>query len=297
MKFLTKVLKIVIFSSPLYGLSAEIDHAHSSTSKSNQDSDIENHSRIVVVGKEKVLSSFNLVRQPQNAFGNAGVGMHQALVTAQSNTHDYVTPGALGSQVTRHLQAIAWEQLGGDIDGEAAGDNSGRSVSLSADGSTVAIGAYGNDGNGSNSGHVRVYQLDGTSGSAPAWVKLGEDIDGEAAGDQSGKSVSLSADGSTIAIGGDFNGGSGSKSGHVRVYQLDGTSGSAPAWVKIGEDIDGEVADDQSGNSVSLSADGSTIAIGAESNGGNNSFNSGHVRVYKLTRGSKTAKNPKARKL
>ena len=33
-------------------------------------------------------------------------------------------------------------QIGSDIDGEAAGDQSGRSVSLSADGSTVAIGAY-----------------------------------------------------------------------------------------------------------------------------------------------------------
>ena len=50
-------------------------------------------------------------------------------------------------------------QLGEDIDGEAADDESGRSVSLSADGNIVAIGAYRNDGNGSNSGHVRVYAL------------------------------------------------------------------------------------------------------------------------------------------
>ena len=48
-------------------------------------------------------------------------------------------------------------QLGGDIDGEAAGDKSGYSVSLSSDGTIVAIGAINNGGNGSNSGHVRVY--------------------------------------------------------------------------------------------------------------------------------------------
>ena len=36
---------------------------------------------------------------------------------------------------------------------------SGRSVSLSSDGSRVAIGAPYNDGNGSNSGHVRIYEL------------------------------------------------------------------------------------------------------------------------------------------
>ncbi|MFM9124074.1 MAG: hypothetical protein ACKOSO_02655, partial [Actinomycetota bacterium] len=45
-------------------------------------------------------------------------------------------------------------QRGTDIDGEAAGDFSGRAVSVSSDGSIVAIGASGNDGNGSNSGSV-----------------------------------------------------------------------------------------------------------------------------------------------
>ena len=50
-------------------------------------------------------------------------------------------------------------QLGADIDGEAASDRSGWSVSLSADGNIIAIGAEKNDGNGSNSGHVRVYKL------------------------------------------------------------------------------------------------------------------------------------------
>ena len=35
---------------------------------------------------------------------------------------------------------MGWMQLGQDIDGEAAGDNSGISVSLSSDGTTVAIG-------------------------------------------------------------------------------------------------------------------------------------------------------------
>ena len=46
---------------------------------------------------------------------------------------------------------------GADIDGEGADDQSGYSVSLSSDGTTVAIGAYGNDANGSDSGHVRIY--------------------------------------------------------------------------------------------------------------------------------------------
>ena len=47
-------------------------------------------------------------------------------------------------------------QLGQDIDGEAAGDFSGGSVSVSSDGSIVAIGAKHNGDNGNNAGHVRV---------------------------------------------------------------------------------------------------------------------------------------------
>ena len=81
---------------------------------------------------------------------------------------------------------MSQEQLGSDIDGEAAEDISGYSVSLDSDGDRVAIGAYKNDGNGSDAGHVRIYSWDGSS-----WSQLGSDIDGEAAGDNSGVSVSL----------------------------------------------------------------------------------------------------------
>ena len=49
---------------------------------------------------------------------------------------------------------FAQEQLGSDIDGEAAEDISGYSVSLDSDGDRVAIGGYLNDGNGSDAGHV-----------------------------------------------------------------------------------------------------------------------------------------------
>ena len=108
-----------------------------------------------------------------------------------------------------------WSQLGSDIDGEAASDNSGYSVSLSSDGTIVAIGAIHNDGNGSNSGHVRVYQY-----ASSTWSQLGSDIDGEAAGDKSGYSVSLSSDGTIVSIGTPYNGGNGSNSGHVRVYAI-----------------------------------------------------------------------------
>lgn len=49
--------------------------------------------------------------------------------------------------------SIAQAQIGFDINGEAVDDWSGWSVSMSFDGSIVAIGAPFNDGNGNNSGH------------------------------------------------------------------------------------------------------------------------------------------------
>jgi hypothetical protein len=150
----------------------------------------------------------------------------------------------------------SWVQRGADTDGEAADDLSGGrgSVSLSADGQTVVIGANSNDGAGPNTGHMLIYTWVGSS-----WVQRGADIDGEGAGDKSGDTVSLSADGLAVAIGARANDEAGSNAGHVRIYTW-----GASSWVQAGADIDGEAADDLSGSSVSLSADGQTVAIGAE---------------------------------
>ena len=163
----------------------------------------------------------------------------------------------------------SWSLLGDDIDGEAAGDYFGHSVSLDSDGDRVAIGGYNNDGNGSDAGHVRIYSWNGSS-----WNQLGSDIDGEAAGDRSGYSVSLDSDGDRVAIGAIRNGGSFSDAGHVRIYSWDGSS-----WNQVGSDIDGEGEDDRSGNSVSLDSDGDRVAIGGRRNDGGGG-NAGHVRIY-----------------
>ncbi|WP_290859671.1 T9SS type A sorting domain-containing protein [Flavobacterium sp.] len=166
-----------------------------------------------------------------------------------------------------------WTQIGADIDGEAANDASGYSVSLSSDGNIVAIGSYANDGdNGNfpNTGHVRVFQ-----NLAGVWTQIGSDIDGEFISDLSGCSVSLSDDGSIIAIGALSNDANGSASGNVRVFK-----NISNVWTQIGNSINGEAALDFSGASISLSNDGSILAIGAYNNDGVNGTDSGHVRVY-----------------
>lgn len=160
----------------------------------------------------------------------------------------------------------AWTQLGQYINGEALMDFFGKSVSISSNGTKVAVGAWWNDGGGSNSGHVRVYEyISGT------WTQLGSDIDGEASGDVSGASVSLSSDGTIVAIGAVGNDAGGISSGHVRIYKYE-----SGAWTIVTSDIDGGATYGQLGYSVSISSDGKTVAIGVPYL--NN--NSGHVRVF-----------------
>jgi hypothetical protein len=162
-----------------------------------------------------------------------------------------------------------WIRAGLDIDGDTAHDQSGLSIALSSDGNIIAIGARYNDGGGDNSGRVQVFNWNGS-----AWTPVGLDIPGDAAGDQSGFSVAMSSDGSRVAIGARYNKGGGNNSGHVRVFDWNGTE-----WVLVGIAIPGESANDESGYSVALSSDGSRVAIGAIYNADSGS-QSGHGRVF-----------------
>ena len=170
-------------------------------------------------------------------------------------------------------QSGTWTQIGDDIDGQASGDECGWSVSLNGDGTIVAVGSRGNDNNGSNSGNVRVFQNQSNT-----WVQIGSDINGENNGDMSGTSVSISSDGLIVAIGSVFNDDSSNNAGQVRLYE-----NISSVWTQIGTDIEGEGADDESGNNISLSKNGSHVAIGAYKNDGNGA-DSGHVRIYSLAK-------------
>ncbi len=169
----------------------------------------------------------------------------------------------------------SWSQLGSDIDGEAAGDEFGESVSLSSDGTILAVGAVGNDESGMTAGHARVFEFSGGS-----WSQLGSDIDGEAAYDNFGQSVSLSSDGTILAVGGWGNDGTSNGAGHVRVFEFSGGS-----WSQLGSDIDGEAGYDSFGEAVSLSSDGTILAVGAPDNDGT-ATNAGHARVFEFSGGS-----------
>ena len=160
-----------------------------------------------------------------------------------------------------------------------ATDQFGLSVALSASGATLAVGAFKEDGaatgidgnqvdrSAPDAGAVYVFTRSGTTWSQQAYVKASN----TGVGDQFGLSVALSADGSTLAVGapgessaatgsnGDQTSNSADQAGAVYVFTRSDTTWSQQAYLKASNTD----AADAFGFSVALSADGSTLAVGA----------------------------------
>ncbi len=185
------------------------------------------------------------------------------------------------SYTTRRLE-FEWMQKGQDIDGEGASDQSGSFMVLSADGTTLAIGASYNDpGTEGNlkmdAGHARVFRI---STITNKWEQIGNDIDGDEAGDRFGTAIGLSREGRILAVGGFLHN---NERGHVKVFKLQNTS-----WVQIGSDIDGIVEGGNFGRSIAMSDNGNIIAIGAPLAGdieidGIMQQNTGQVLIYEYS--------------
>ncbi|WP_431472449.1 T9SS type A sorting domain-containing protein [Nonlabens sp. SCSIO 43208] len=162
-----------------------------------------------------------------------------------------------------------WVQMGQTIYGEFPNELSGTNLSLSSDGTTLAISSHGLRQFIFNAGAVRVFKYIQNS-----WVQYGNTIYGENRGFLSGWSLELNDDGTIVAIGAPYSNYNGTSSGHVTVYKIESN-----VWRNMGERILGAQAFDQSGVSLSLSSDGNIIAIGSELNDAAGSA-SGHVRVF-----------------
>ncbi|WP_245845080.1 FG-GAP repeat protein [Noviherbaspirillum humi] len=160
-----------------------------------------------------------------------------------------------------------------------ASDSFGYSVALSSDGSTLAVGANGEDSsstgingdqanNGaSDSGAVYVFVRAGSAWSQQAYLKASN----TSADARFGDSVALSADGSTLAVGaslenssatginGDSSNNTSTYSGAVYVFTRSGGVWSQQAYIKASN----TGAGDEFGASISLSSDGNTLAVSA----------------------------------
>jgi hypothetical protein len=158
-------------------------------------------------------------------------------------------------------------------------DNFGKSVTLSADGNTLAVGASsessnatgigGNqfDNSAQDSGAVYVFTRAGNLWSQQAYVKASN----TGAFNYFGYSVSLSGDGNTLAVGAlgessnatGINGNqfdnSADRAGAVYVFVRNSGVWSQEAYIKASN----TGRQDGFGSSVSLSGDGNTLAVGA----------------------------------
>ncbi len=174
-----------------------------------------------------------------------------------------------------HYVSGNWVPLGNFIYGQNAGDYTGMSLSLSADGLTVAIGSPQNDSNGSNSGMVQVFKYD-----AGNWTQLGTNILGKNDDDYSGTTLSLSGDGTKLAIGAPYSDSNGIDAGVVRVFEL--VNGS---WIQSSIEIRGDGTNDWIGVNVKLNSDGTILAVsgtGIPTYGTSN----GYVRILQKSGGS-----------
>jgi hypothetical protein len=154
------------------------------------------------------------------------------------------------------------------FEAEFLDDDYGAAISMSGDGTRLAVGAPRAAIDAPDVGMVQVYLL----GSG----QIGSDIIGLDENDFFGSAVSLSEDGTTVAIGA-FTGASGA--GYVRIFRQSGKH-----WVQVGQTIQGQQRGDNLGRSISTSADGQTVAIGAyqadaEASTG---IGAGYVQVYQF---------------
>jgi hypothetical protein len=165
-----------------------------------------------------------------------------------------------GSVRVFDFDGSSWIQNGPSIDGEADRESFGSSLSLSDDGSILAVGATGFTRGGSEVGvgRVQAFEFDQIS---KTWDQMGQSLEGVSRFDSFGSSVALSSAGDIIAIGGPENNLLGEKGGHVQVLEFDGSE-----WIQIGSDLgqfDPEKPGGQYGFSVALSSDGTRVAGGA----------------------------------
>jgi hypothetical protein len=145
-----------------------------------------------------------------------------------------------------------WTQQGSKLTGSGAvgAARQGYFTAISADGNTLAEGAYGDNG---NTGAVWIFTRSGST-----WTQQGSKLVGTGAvgAAEQGTSVAISADGNTVLSGG-YSDNSGV--GAMWVFTRNGTT-----WTQQGAKLvgTGNIGTSYQGNIVALSADGGTAISG-----------------------------------
>ena len=101
-------------------------------------------------------------------------------------------------KIYEFTQEGLWIPKGDTITSLSSGNNFGNSLSLNGLGNILVIGASYDNGNGNNSGCVKIYNW---SESINNWTKMSSNIVGESSDEMAGTSVSVNNEGNILAVG------------------------------------------------------------------------------------------------
>lgn len=160
----------------------------------------------------------------------------------------------------------SWDLMG-TIVGAGEGFRAGWSVSISGDGSVVAMGST--KGSSNNGGIVTTY-------AAPDWRLYGSIIEAQTSKDITGFSVSLNGDGTLLAVGSvkATSPDGVSNAGRAEVFAMNGTAWNAEF------EVFGETRQGYDGSSVALSRDGNLFVVGGRGFAREGTVAIGRCRVY-----------------
>ncbi|WP_418509384.1 T9SS type A sorting domain-containing protein [Corallibacter sp.] len=210
-------------------------------------------------------------------FGNKfAVSPDGNTIVVTSPRYDGVTgtDANIGKASVYQYSNNSWEKIGNDIVGLQAGDYFGDAVDINATGDIIVVGAPSGSPNGNTySGYVRVFQnVSGT------WTQLGSDFIGGSTGVSLGRSISLNADGTRLAVG---IPGANTGTGEVKVYEYN--SGN---WLQLGSTLEGLVTGENFGSTLDFNNDGDYLAVGApyhNINGTTSGQSRGQISVYQYS--------------
>jgi hypothetical protein len=204
----------------------------------------------------------------------SGDGMLLAIGARRHSKDGIINRG--NARVYRYMNeseaSSPWSMVA-DFYGNNEKDQLGFAVNLSGDGKRLAVSSIGSDDSGKNSGLVQVYEEKEST-----WELIGE-LTGESVGGIFGVSVSLSFDGHFLAVGSPYHTTDGLlRNGRVYFFEDIGFADWSN-WQPSRTALSGTAANDWFGWSVSLSDDGTRLAVGAPLDP-ERTEDSGYVKVY-----------------
>ena len=161
-------------------------------------------------------------------------------------------------------------QVVSTLTGDAENDNFGDNISINNEGTIIAISAQQIIDNEKH-GYVKIYQVNATNNFL--WNQIGVTLEGDNTKDTFGKGLSMSNDGTIVAIGSPQE--RKIDSGYVKVFQWSGTS-----WDQMGTNMTGTEDYELFGSSVSLSGNGNILGIGTLGTNNRIKLNFSHVEMW-----------------